>query len=501
MDEEELLADFDRRVEQFQNTEAVYSQIQNTFPQGVSLTQRVDMASKVLEVLDLMLNPAIQAKRDFKLTREQLQEVRLAIEGGFEAQQLLEKYLQNDTTKVQQQAAPRPPSGNNDNFSGNGEFPGPEKKGLPLPLYTHETQAGVSFSMFAETFRLHREFCYIPQDRACLLLKMAMKGKAQMLTTHINPRDYMKRPQGLENMIKALLAIFLPSTESGLMMARFASAAQGNDTLAGFHGKLRYLYSCAYPNMSSADMEKSTELISHFRDNLKHIDIQKHVARSNPQTYQEALVEAQREEATNLIVAVNTNPALKVALGTGATAEQLSVQAAGIGHGQVFQTQQAPVVIPPPAPPPPTAWTPQPAGQPTPMEIGAIEQGAPARAKCPYCPDKPANHPVERCWRIRTAIRNHFGPDSLPEALAKGGGPRHEGGRGRATRGDFHGSARGRGSWRGGQRPQWRDVRNKVAALTADLAALGFEDEPAEDTEYPNEVGSDLAGEPDEDFQ
>ena len=103
--------------------------------------------------------------------------------------------------------------------------------------------------------------------------------------------------------------------------------------------------------------------------------------------------------------------------------------------------------------------------------------------KCHYCPDKPANHKVDRCWRIRTAIRNHFGPDQLPEALARTAGPKPEVNRGGPDQRGGFGRNRGRGGWssRGRQRPQqWQNVRSKIAALQGELDALAL-DEPEED--------------------
>ena len=121
------------------------------------------------------------------------------------------------------------------------------------------------------------------------------------------------------------------------------------------------------------------------------------------------------------------------------------------------------------------------------------------RSRCHYCPDKPANHPIERCWRIRTAIRGHFGAETLPEALAKTGGQRADTPRGRgAGRGGFTPSrGRGRAGWaRGGSRPQWREVQNKVASLQADLDNLVLDEEPGEDV-----PGEEEEAEPDQLFQ
>ena len=123
--------------------------------------------------------------------------------------------------------------------------------------------------------------------------------------------------------------------------------------------------------------------------------------------------------------------------------------------------------------------------------------------KCFYCPDKPSNHRIERCWRIRTAIRQHFGPDFLPEALGRPGqdsGHSRMRGRGNAAprgRGTFHN--RGRGN-----RPEWKDVGAKIAALLDNLD-IESDANMADPTQEPGEdpdIGVHDGGEaPDAIFQ
>ena len=511
---EEKLAEFDRQVQDLQATEAIYQQIQQTFPaHGASIAQRATMAEKVLTVLNLLLDSEVSAKRDFRLTRQQIQEVQQALDSGVEAGRMLEKVIKDGSFQPASQAVESQAQRQPHSSPGSDEFAHPERKGGPIPSYHHDERQ--SFPMFADSFKLYREFCYIPQNRACLLLKMALKDKAMMLAAHIDPRTYQDQVNPLKKMLKDLTEIFLPATESGLMSARFHSSVQGQQSIAQFHGKLRYLYSCAFPHMTTPEIEASTQLIHHFRNNLNDLNIQKQVIRANPQTYQEALVAAQKEESTNLIVAINANPALKQALGAGASSTQLTAQATGALPGQVFQPPAAHPPTPP-VTPGQLGWSSQPPAQPaqpTPMEIGSLDHhhisaAQAPDAKCFYCPDKPANHPIERCWRIRTAIRQHFGADHLPEALGKAAGPggSRDPGRGRGWSRGTHFRPRGTGlGGRGarGGRQQWRQVRNQIAALQLDLDNLALDEiEQGEEEEQQGEQGDpSWLAQPDEEYQ
>ena len=494
---EQQLQDFDQKLSDLHQTQQIYDQIQNKFPDGASVQQRADLADKVLGVLQLLLHPDVKSKRQFDLTAEQIKEIQLAVSDGKDAFQQLQAATQQLEDR-QRRPLPSGPKTAEDM-----EFSEPERRCGNPPEYSHE-DSFISFPMFAEEFRLHRELCYIRNGNACLLLKRAMKGKAKILTAHINPRDYKSMHNGFEVLLLALQTIFLPSSESSLMLARFHSATQGKRTISEFHGMLRYLYSCAYPSLKATDLETSTQLIHHFRNNLTDLNIQRQVIRVNPMTYQDALVTAQKEESTNLIVAVNSNPVLKQALGQGATSSQLANQASGTATGQTFTTTPAAAsAAAAPVQPSQTLWTAhEPSSAAVPMELGSL-QGALKEDKCFYCPDKPTNHRIERCWRIRTAIRQHFGPDFLPEALTRtsqDGGHSRSRGRGSAAprgRGTFHNN-RGRGS-----RPEWKDVGAKIAALFDNLAIesdanLADSQEPGEDPEVGVQNGGE---EPDDIFQ
>ena len=488
---EQQLQDFDQKLSDLNQVQAVYDQIVNKFPDGASPAQRADLADKVLGVLQLLLHPDVKSKRQFELTFDQLKEIQLCITDGKDAFQ----QLQAATKQLEdRQRRPLPPARTADDL----EFAEPERRLGQAPEYSHD-ESLISFPMFAEEFRLHRELCYIRMGNACLLLKKSMKGKAKILTTHIDPRDYKSVPNGFELLLLALQGIFLPSSETSLMLARFHSATQGRRTISEFHGILRYLYSCAYPHLKAADLEVSTQLIHHFRNNLTDLNIQRQVIRSNPMTYQDALITAQREESTNLIVAVNSNPVLKQALGQGATSSQLADQASGTATGQTFATPPAAAA---PVQPSQTLWTAhQPSSTAIPMELGSL-QGQLKDDKCFYCPDKPTNHRIERCWRIRTAIRQHFGPDFLPESLTRNN---QDNGHSR-TRGRGSAAPRGRGTFhnRGrGNRPEWKDVGAKIAALFNNLdiesdAHCADSQEPGEDPEVGVQTGGE---EPDDIFQ
>ena len=489
------LEDFDRRVSDLHQTQVVYDQIVSQFPDGASTQQRADLADKVLGVLQLLLHPDVKEKRKFEFTAAQIKEIQAAVSDGKAAFQQLQQL--KAATSEDKQRRPLPAGPGAEDF----EFSEPERRLGPVPEYSHDENL-ISFPMFAEEFRLHRELCYIRRGNACLLLKKSMKGKAKILTAHIDPRNYKALPDGFEALLLVLQGIFLPSSESSLMLARFHSATQGKRTISEFHGVLRYLYSCAYPNLKAADLEISTQLIHHFRNNLTDLNIQRQVIRANPTTYQDALITAQREESTNLIVAVNSNPVLKSALGQGATSTQLAEQASGTAAGQTFGPA-ATAAAAAPAQVNQTLWTAHPATTaPVPMDLGSL-QGQPGKDKCFYCPDKPSNHRIERCWRIRTAIRQHFGPDFLPEALGRPGqdsGHSRMRGRGNAAprgRGTFHN--RGRGS-----RPEWKDVGAKIAALLDNLD-IESDANMADPTQEPGEdpdIGVHDGGEaPDAIFQ
>ena len=65
---EQQLQDFDQKLSDLNQVQAVYDQIVNKFPDGASPAQRADLADKVLGVLQLLLHPDVKSKRQFELT-------------------------------------------------------------------------------------------------------------------------------------------------------------------------------------------------------------------------------------------------------------------------------------------------------------------------------------------------------------------------------------------------------------------------------------------------
>lgn len=134
-----------------------------------------------------------------------------------------------------------------------------------------------------------------------LALASCMSGKAALATLDIQPRQNQGNAEiTFPNLLQLYEDRFMPASASQIARVRFDAARQGaHEDVLEFHGRLRALYSKAYPNAND-----DTNLIRRFIMGLRRRDIRTQAMRHNPQTYAGALEVAQNEASVVQMVRV-----------------------------------------------------------------------------------------------------------------------------------------------------------------------------------------------------
>ena len=345
------------------------------------------------------------------------------------------------------------------------------------------------------------------QKTAVIMLQTCLETRSRAMGAHITLDTYTDMPDGngLWLLLNEYQKIFMAGSETGIPLAKFAATVQAKMDIPVFHATLRAYYRQAYPDLTSEQLNQSSELCQKFIDGLLSSKVKEHVIRTRKttwNTYEQLLTVALHEQATQVNVNLTT------------AASQASLQA-GMTATQIMREQQG---IFTPARPKPVfrQQTFQPQPPPEPMEIGAM-----TGEKCKYCPekDKPGykGHTVDNCWKVEKAMRNLENPQYpqyRPQAARNFENPQY---RPQTTRFiprrtnftqrpgfpryPYQGP---RAPFRGNQRtygpPRGRPFRRQITAAIMDdleqgidpeealnyhLASLGIQDEPVQQEDDP----------------
>ena len=276
-------------------------------------------------------------------------------------------------------------------------YTGKEKGISSPPTFTMGTNSTLKWPTFKEQMIQYLKLCNFRQKTAVIMLNMSLEANTRAMVGHIKLDTYTSMPDGngLWSLLDHYQKIFQAGSETGIPLAQFARATQGRLDLHTFHATLRSYYRDAYPDLSSEELNVSSELIQKFIDGLISLKVREHVIRDRHRTwhtYEELLSAALHEQATQVNVNLTTASS-QAALQAGMTAAQLIREQEG-----VFAPKQRPMTGLP--------QTSQHLPAAEPMEIGAMTGD-----KCKYCPEKDRpgtkGHTIENCWKIEKAIREY----------------------------------------------------------------------------------------------
>ena len=144
-------------------------------------------------------------------------------------------------------------------------------------------------------------------QRARAAVAMSIQGEPFRLTSHINLRLHEVPCPPVAEYFDTLQTVFVP--ESGTQQSRhhFQTAYQlPEETVMGFHSRLRTLFIRAYPNDIP---EASPILMDRFIEGLADKEVAKMVYFNQPHTYAECLAAADRLEAGQHLVDGVRSPA------------------------------------------------------------------------------------------------------------------------------------------------------------------------------------------------
>lgn len=121
-----------------------------------------------------------------------------------------------------------------------------------------------------------------------------MRGEAATMTNDLQVADF----HGINPMLNAFEARFIPAAEGSLMRAEFRTTKQKpGESLLKFHTRMRTLFVRAYPNEA---IPINRHLIDTFVAGIADPAIKMYVLDRTPDTYAEALTHAQTKEANLL---------------------------------------------------------------------------------------------------------------------------------------------------------------------------------------------------------
>ena len=380
-----------------------------------------------------------------------------------------------------------------------------KEKSLSIPpkfsMYSTTTDSWhLEWPEFKEQIVQYLKVSNFRQKTAVIMVNTCLETRTRAMVAHIKLDNYTDMPDGngLWLLLGEYQKIFMAGSETGIPLAKFAQTRQGNMDISIFHATLRAYYRQAYPDLTSEQLNESSELCQKFIDGLLSTKVKEHVIRTRKtswNTYEQLLTVALHEQATQVNVNLTT------------ASSQASLQA-GVTATQLIREQQG--IFTPAAPrPKPVFRQAQPMPPPEPMEIGAL-----SGEKCKYCPEKDRpgykGHTVDNCWKVEKAMRayqdnqqtqirpsaNRFMPRRsgyfTPRSTLPA--PRYPYYSGPQT--PFRGARRSYGPPRG--RPFRRQVTaailddcergiNPEESISYHLAALGIQDEPQQQQEDQGE--------------
>ena len=224
-----------------------------------------------------------------------------------------------------------------DEFNSDDEM---EARGTSLPLQPFSNPSLEDWVMWQGHFDVMCTLRRFDDHQRRLALHQLMAGPAAQLTQDIphSTQITVGTAPSIAGSLAAYTKRFLPKAASGLAQAKLANAQQylGEDSLA-FHGRIRYLYNRAYPNVAAAP----EHLIGYYVNGLLRQDVQESVRRAHPATFEEALELAQNEDG---IVEIRSHKVNKTP-GFGQQYPQMPVSNKFSGNTNGFSGQGEPMDI------------------------------------------------------------------------------------------------------------------------------------------------------------
>ena len=205
---------------------------------------------------------------------------------------------------------------------GGGGFRGPPPRPSNL---TFTNLPGEDWITFRKKFETLAETQRYDLQDSKNMLSMCMQGQAYITASRLDHRDANVT---LQQLLNAYEAKFLPPSASAMAIQRYEQAVQGaHEDILDWHGRLDGLWARAYPAIPAGAL-----LIRKFINGLRIKNVKQFVLRADPQTYDLALDQAQKEQCIQDQTAFGPgyNPAHhQVAVGHGNRGEPMEIGAIG----------------------------------------------------------------------------------------------------------------------------------------------------------------------------
>ena len=152
------------------------------------------------------------------------------------------------------------------------------------------------------------------QTMSKIVLLSSFTGEAARAAMHLDPDKYAS----LNQLMMACQELFLPTAQSEMSRMIFDHAKQsGTETLLQWHARLRQLYLSAYTDAPQAPNHQMM-LIRKFIFGIKDLEVQQHVLRQCPQTYNDAITSAMNETSIAQVLAAQRTGVYPVPQNAGA---------------------------------------------------------------------------------------------------------------------------------------------------------------------------------------
>ena len=174
--------------------------------------------------------------------------------------------------------------------------PGVRPRGARAPTHLTYNGRGDDWLTFKQRYEHYKNLAGYTDEQSKLALASCMVDGAARAVSHIDPAN---PAFNYRDFVVAYEACFMPPAASAIAQSQYERACQlPKETILEYHSRLRDLHDRAYPRQIRGD---PTQLIRAFAKGIRRTQVRMQVFRGAPNTYQEALEYALREQSVQMV--------------------------------------------------------------------------------------------------------------------------------------------------------------------------------------------------------